>query len=233
LRAEYSAFQLGSDHQVYQDSSFGIPAIYFNDWPDRYIHTNFDSAANIDPTKLKRAGVIGAASAYFLANFTPRNKAAAAHAVQIGRLMRTVAALEKGSAGLSAPEEEYERQVTESLNVFGSQAPKTNEPKAKADGTPVFKRRSEPKGPLSVFGYDYFEDHARAAGVATPKLLSYTGDGKSGPDEEGYAYEALNLVDGKRSARQIAECLSAEYGAVPTELVTEYLQALQKIGVLD
>src|SRR5207244_13430575 len=67
LRAEYSAYTLGSDHDVYQDSSFGIPAIYLNDWPDRYIHTNFDSAANIDPTKLKRAAFIGAASGYFLA----------------------------------------------------------------------------------------------------------------------------------------------------------------------
>ncbi len=67
LRAEYSAYTMGSDHDVYQDSSFGIPAIYLNDWPDRYIHTNFDTAANIDPTKLKRAGFIGAASGYFLA----------------------------------------------------------------------------------------------------------------------------------------------------------------------
>src|SRR5215831_16348994 len=67
LRAEYSAFTMGSEHEMYQDSSFGIPAIYLNDWPDRYIHTNFDSAANIDPTKLKRAAFIGAASGYFLA----------------------------------------------------------------------------------------------------------------------------------------------------------------------
>src|SRR5437660_7875810 len=66
LRAEYSAYTMGSDHDVYQDSSFRIPAIYLNDWPDRYIHTNFDSAANIDPTKLKRAAFIGAASGYFL-----------------------------------------------------------------------------------------------------------------------------------------------------------------------
>jgi len=35
LRAEYSAYTMGSDHDVYQDSSFGIPAIYLNDWPDR------------------------------------------------------------------------------------------------------------------------------------------------------------------------------------------------------
>src|SRR5277367_6647709 len=71
LRAEYSAYTMGSDHDVYQDSSFGIPAIYMNDWPDRYIHTNFDTAANIDTTKLKRAAFIGAASGYFLArNFS-------------------------------------------------------------------------------------------------------------------------------------------------------------------
>ena len=233
LRAEYSSFQMGSDHQVYQDSSFGIPAIYFNDWPDRYIHTNFDSAANIDPTKLRRAALIGAASAYYLANFSPQDKASAEHAIQLGRLMRTVAALQKGAAGLSAPEEEYERKVIESLNAFGAQQPARNTAKAKSDGTPVFRRRPEPKGPLGVFGYDYFEDHARAAGIATPKLVGYAGDGKSGSDEDGYAYEALNLADGRRSARQIAECLSAEYAPVPTELVVEYLKALQKIGVVD
>src|SRR5260370_16669011 len=61
---------MGSDDDVYQDSSFGMPAIYLNDWPDRYIHTNFDSAANIDATKLKRAAFIGAASGYFLARLT-------------------------------------------------------------------------------------------------------------------------------------------------------------------
>src|SRR5713226_7283904 len=70
LQAQFSAYTMGSDHDVYQDSSFGIPAIYLNDWPDRYIHTNFDTAANIDPTKLKRAAFIGAASGYFLARGT-------------------------------------------------------------------------------------------------------------------------------------------------------------------
>src|SRR5215472_12122830 len=78
LRAEYSAYTMGSDHDVYQDSSFGIPAIYLNDWPDRYIHTNFDSAANIDPTKLKRAAFIGAASGYFLASIQARDEKAIA-----------------------------------------------------------------------------------------------------------------------------------------------------------
>ena len=39
LRAEFSAYTMGSDHDVYQDSSFAIPAIDLNDWPDRFIHT--------------------------------------------------------------------------------------------------------------------------------------------------------------------------------------------------
>ena len=88
------------------------------------------------------------------------------------------------------------------------------------------------RGPLSVFGYDYFDEHAKAAGVATPKLLSYSG-GEWGGQEAGYAYEALNFADGKHSAKQIADELSAEYGPIPTDLVVEYLQALKSIGVVD
>src|SRR6266566_4981923 len=76
-----------------------------------------------------------------------------------------------------------------------------------------FQRKTEPKGPLAVFGYDYLEDHAKAAGVATPKLLNY--------------------ADGKRSAQEIRDAVSAEYGPVPLELVLEYLRALVKIGVLE
>ena len=75
LLAQDTPYTMGSDHDVYQDSSFKIPAIYLNDWPDRYIHTNFDTAANIDPTKLKRAAFIGAASGYFLAQMSERQTA--------------------------------------------------------------------------------------------------------------------------------------------------------------
>ncbi len=81
-----------------------------------------------------------------------------------------------------------------------------------------------------VFGYDYFADHAKAAGIATPRLLSYEGSWGSG---EEYAYEALNFVDGNRSVRQITDALAIEYGPVPQELVLEYLQALEKIGILQ
>jgi len=224
LRAEYSAYTMGSDHDVYQDSSFGIPSIYLNDWPDRYIHTNFDTAANIDPTKLKRAAFVGAASGYFLANFSPRDAGAAKRAVEIGRLLRTAQRLERGVPAA----DEYERDVLRSVDDYSSMA---RGPRAAArDNTPVFRRHPEPRGPLMVFGYDYFAAHANAAGIPPPRLLSYDGPWGSG---EEYAYETLNFADGTRSARQITAALSTEYGSVPEALVTEYLQALQKIGILS
>jgi len=94
----------------------------------------------------------------------------------------------------------------------------------------VYKRKAEPKGPLAVFGYDYFTEHAKTAGVATPKLLSY--EGLWGGGEE-YAYEVLNFADGKRKTQEIRDAVSGEYGPVSLELVTEYLVALEKIGVVE
>ena len=188
LRAESSPFSMGSDHQVYQDSSFAIPAIYLNDWPDRYIHTNLDSAANIDATKLGRVAFIGAATGYALAND--------------GR----ISADSNARTALPAPASQ-----------------------ADGEGLLVFARNGKLRGPLSVFGYDYFDDHAKAAGVARPMLLDFEGLRGSGGD---YAYEALNFADGKRNAQQVGDALSAEFGPVPLALVVEYLKALETTGVV-
>lgn len=235
LQAVYAAYTMGSDHDVYQDSSFGIPAIYLNDWPDRYIHTNFDTAANIDPTKLRRAAFIGAASGYFLANYSSRDEAAAREAVARGKLLRTALAMSRHTP--AGPLDEYEQAVAASIDTFGSVTAAARahgkqehtSKQSRGDATAVFRRLPEPKGPLTVFGYDYFASHAKAAGIATPRLLSYQGEWGAG---EEYAYEALNFADGTRTAQQIDAALSAEYGPIPTELVLEYLQALSKIGVV-
>jgi len=244
LRAEYSAYTMGSDHDVYQDSSFGIPAIYLNDWPDRYIHTNFDTAANIDPTKLKRAAFIGAASGYFLAKMTPRDASDIALSSGL-RAARLTIEFTRRANGLDPSEQdvlnraftEYTTTADASLNKFlgGEKSNRAADQKAAHSPTKesreiFYVRTSQSKGPMAVFGYDYFADHAKAAGVATPKLLGY--EGLWGAGEE-YAYEVLNFADGKRNAQQIRDAVSAEYGPVPLELVVEYLQALEKIGVVE
>ena len=249
LRAEYSAYTMGSDHDVYQDSSFGIPAIYLNDWPDRYIHTNFDTAANIDPTKLKRAAFIGAASGYFLATMTESSVKPLFSLVETNKSPRLYLQ-NKRAMQLSSDENQnsFHQFFSEELDLIfsiGRPAPSTNfafgnivpgpperiesEKSPSGEGALKFKRPLDPKGPLAVFGYDYFAEHAEAAGVAEPKLLSYEGLWGSG---EEYAYEVLNFADGKRNAQEIRDAVSAEYGPVPLEMVVEYLRALEKIGVV-
>ncbi len=254
LRAEYSAYTMGSDHDVYQDSSFGIPAIYMNDWPDRYIHTNFDTAANIDTTKLKRAAFIGAASGYFFAGIDNRGASRLLQYMGAFRLQRAGEVVihqrqvpDGDALNLLDRYVEQEMGMASSINKFGPKAsggfdqgfesvisalgsgyrrPATV---TNQDGLLKFRGKREPKGPLAVFGYDYFADHAKAAGVGTPKLMSYEGLWGSG---EEYAYEVLNFADGKRNAQEIRDAVSAEYGPVPLDMVVEYLRALEKIGLV-
>jgi len=249
LRAEYSAYTMGSDHDVYQDSSFGIPAIYLNDWPDRFIHTNLDSAANIDATKLKRAGFIGAASGYFLANLNSTGGVELGLAGIHGRSVRLLSfdgrirqIPREEVEPLRRSEAEYDGGVSNSVRQFsppptGLQVPydrrlnSSNRPKAAGDGLVTYSRRNERRGPLAVFGYDYFAAEWTKRGHATtPKLLEY--EGLWGGGEE-YAYEVLNFADGKRNTQEIRDAVSAEYGPVPLELVVEYLKALEEIGVVE
>ena len=256
LRAEYSAYTMGSDHDVYQDSSFGIPAIYMNDWPDRYIHTNFDTAANIDTTKLKRAAFIGAASGYFLAGMSDKDLQTVFGILQTRTLreaeeirLKRAQVSECDGGEIQRFEQAQVRPLVESVtqltpdakgirwsaiarvgaNISNNANGMCGKVILIAGGNPVFRRNSEPKGPLAAFGYDYFAEHAKAAGLATPKLLSYEGLWGSG---EEYAYEVLNFADGKRRASDIGDAVSAEYGPVSFEMVVEYLKALEKIGLV-
>jgi hypothetical protein len=246
LQAQFGAYTMGSDHDVYQDSSFGIPAIYLNDWPDRYIHTNFDSAANIDPTKLKRAAFIGAASGYFLAGLGHEEMWLRTAILQGYELRKSQATARLWHLGIDDVCVDYdqrlanEKAAADSTKKFTGQSLATiitdtavgcaELPGRVLERAAVYKRKAEPKGPLAVFGYDYFTEHAKTAGVTTPKLLSY--EGLWGGGEE-YAYEVLNFADGKRNAQQIRDAVSGEYGPVSLELVTEYLAALAKIGVVE
>jgi len=260
LQADFADFSMGSDHDVYQDSSFRIPAIYMNDYPDRYIHTNGDTAANIDPTKLKRAAFIGAASAYFLAQIghDANELPQLIQVLKRGSLSRSV---ELMSRDLVLPDSEqrnqndrsvaYEAAVLNSISAFSIldssfanaqskfypsqenillQFPGgvTGSSDVPAPNTGVYTR-NDPKGPLSVFGYDYFADHLAQKGIARPRLIDYQGLWGSG---EEYAYETLNFVDGKRNTGQIRNAVSAEYGPIPLDLVAEYLHALESIGVI-
>ena len=123
LQAELVEFSSGSDHQVYTEGSFRIPAVYMNDWPDRYIHTNFDTPANIDPTKLLRAAFITAATGWVLSTIGPDQADAVLQVIEpqaLERMARTNRRLRGASdpSGLLRYGLWYERGIVDSLSRF-------------------------------------------------------------------------------------------------------------------
>ena len=257
FRAELADLTLGSDHQVYGDSSFGIPAIYMNDWPDRTIHTDRDVPANLDATKLERVAFLAAATAWSLANLEPSDAAEVwqiQHAAAIRRaaellerrralpedegahltrffLVQEYATFDSLAAWVKIPEPtagaaeralaELGRLVGGSLEKAGSSAPRSGV---------VYRRNPAHPGTAGGFGYDWVTDRLGSAAVAALRLPRHTGGSRSGDD---YAYEALNLVDGRRSTSEIRDALSAIYGPVPLEVVDEYLAALERAELLQ
>lgn len=245
---------MGSDHDVFFEGTWRIPGLYLHDWPDRYIHTNYDLAANIDPTKLKRAAFIGAASAWYLASFSDLDVPAVLKLLQRNALQRSAELIER-RASLAAIDVAastrvhfaLERRKVHSVEPFAAMSESdhanavtyldalqallvTPEPKTFVErNETVYERNTDIEGPMHAFGYSYLDDKLGASVAAKLRLASHStprGDG------EMFAYEALNFVDGKRTVSDIRDWLVAELGDVPLEYVAEYLQALESIGVL-
>ena len=256
LLAQMSSFTAGSDHTVFTEGSFRIPAIYLNDWPDRYIHTDKDVPANIDPTKLKRAGFISAASAWYLANLDATRLDGLVALLDQHQLERTARMLERRE-GLSADDAaavtrfhwEYERGVIDSIAPFASLTAAqratletrltdlkriygsgSEPPPATGDAAIVYRRNPTPKGPMVGFGYDYLADKL---GLAQAEALRLRNASAPGGEPSAYDLEALNFVDGRRNVQQIRDALTTEFGPVPVEDVAEYLRALEQVGVVS
>lgn len=265
FRAELADLTLGSDHQVYGDSSFGIPAIYLNDWPDRYIHTDRDVPANLDATKLGRVAFLAAATGWTLANAGANAGMGSSDAarfwagrfweIQHAAALRRAAVLLERRRDLPASElanltrfalsseranfesiarftpippavrSDAERALGDLARVLG---PLPASPKTSSAST-IYRRNPAHPGTAGGFGYDWVEDRLGAEAVAALRLPRHTGGRRDGSD---YAYEALNLVDGRRSTLEIRDALSAIYGPVPLELVEEYLSALERAELL-
>jgi len=290
LVADITPFEMGSDHDIYQEGSFRIPTIYLRDWPDVFIHTNNDTPANIDSTKMKRSTFIAAASGYFLARAGSREAARLADEVFGQALARVPREKEKARAveaagtqeaadqarSIIAHSVESEAEAISSVLQFApndknlqtkveglvdqlsgawllmtgklteqrkgnrivftleqkepSKDSKPRNPKDAARARPAgadFKRVPVRKvtGPMNVYYYDYVAERANGDLRAVERIASM-------PRGEILLYEILNLVDGQRSVQAIRDFITAAYGPIAVEDVTEYLKLLEKIGVV-
>ena len=60
-------FNGSSDHEILSDPSIGVACPMLIEWPDRFYHTSFDTIDKVDPASLRRAGLLTATYASFLA----------------------------------------------------------------------------------------------------------------------------------------------------------------------
>ena len=94
----------------------------------------------------------------------------------------------------------------------------------------VYARNADPEGPMHGFGYSWIIDQLGEEEFGKLELPGYEGERGAGGL---YTYEALNLVDGKRTVSEIRDWLTAELGPVPVEYVVEYLQAIESAGAIQ
>jgi hypothetical protein len=227
------AYELGSDHDVFQAAGFRVPMVYFHDYPDVTIHTNADQPENLDATKLGRVAYMGAGIAWTLAAL-PQEEA--------GRLLdytrayaeeRIARSRMSGSEGRDQ-ELRYGEAIKEGNETLASVArlwPVAVIPISRSSSQELALAKPDPidgrvparnpgvAGPLDVYYYDYLTDVLGADTDSGP--LSKRADGV-------IARECFTLVDGRLTVSEIRDILSGRYAPVPLGEVSDYLNLLAK-----
>ncbi|MEP6767210.1 MAG: DUF4910 domain-containing protein [Acidobacteriota bacterium] len=227
------ALEMGSDHEVFQDASFGVPMVYFHDWPDVTIHTNKDQPENLDATKLGRVVYMGAGIAWTLAAL-PHEEAGALLALARGEAeaeiafarahvgdprdseIRIAQALATGSQMLRTLADLWPVSVLPlSASSSTLESVRTRLP---GDDARVPLRNPEVRGPLDIYYFDFI-GQALGPSARVPALRKRDGG-------DVVAYEAFNLVDGRRTISEIRDVLAGSYPPLPVAELAEYFDLL-------
>ena len=226
--------ELGSDHEVFEESSFGVPMVYFHDWPDVTIHTNKDLPENLDATKLGRVAYMGAGIAWTLAALPDDEAPRVLAATLMDADQRIVRANAASGSDAALVRREAAATGIEAVQSVGRLWPST-EPAAsaaadrmrrllsaagdrKAVDARVPIRNPAIRGPLDVYYFSYLGTASDAVtAIGLDSLLQF---------------EAFNLVDGKRSVSEIRDILAGRYGPVLLPEITAYFDILAKAGAV-
>ena len=239
LVADLRGIELGSDHQVFEDASHGVPMVYFHDWPDVTIHTNRDLPENLDATKLGRVAYMAAGIAWTLAALPAEEAprlAGWALAGQEANVARARFHPESSSRDAALARRESIERAAATLDsisrLWPSVAPLVRDEKARlraaapnvpaeanGDGR-VPARSTGIVGPLGIYYSDYLTE-ALGAEEASKAALPTRDDGV-------LAWEAFNLADGRRTVSEIRDLLTGRYAPVPLPEVAEYFDLLAR-----
>jgi len=288
LIADVTPYAEGSDHNVYDSSTVAVPSLYLRDWPDIYIHTDHDSVAQIDPTKLRRVALLGAASGYVYASLDSKllpqalpylaaqsnarlsadfsraqqlfndpnldgSKLDAAAAWYEARNLMNHALLREQTVrasfnalagGTSAPVET--QALSPTVNGYNTWIDQQARSRGAKEKTPVAPWAAEADarripvrtgefGPLSYQNDNVLQARLGKDRYAKIKLLNAESTHLLTFQtlSDLYAYEIVNFVNGKNSAGEIRDAVSAEFGPIPIAVVVDYLNACVEAKVVQ
>jgi aminopeptidase YwaD len=284
LFVDETPYAEGSDHDDYDSSTIAVPSLYLRDWPDIYIHTDHDTLLQIDPTKLRRVALLGAASGYSFATvdaanaalvlpflsaraqqrlaqgfnrallLTQRSEVKPQEALFEARNLLTQL-LRREQAGLQAfalYTHSHSPALAMSLEALKSQAATLNGWLIQAaamrgahdanwlpswhrtpDAVRVPRRIGE-IGPLTFQNDDVLLDRLGEERLHKIQLLSAGSSRFVNVQDKSalYAYEIVNFIDGKRSVGDIRDAVSAEFGPIPVDIVSDYLNACEEAKII-
>src|SRR3984957_1446999 len=274
----------GSDHDDYDSSTIAVPSLYLRDWPDIYIHTDHDTLLQIDPTKLRRVALLGAASGYSFATVDGANAALVLPFLAARAQQRLAQGFNRALLLTQQPELEPQEALFEARNLltqllrreqaglrsFGvythshpqALAPSVEALQAQAatlngwliqaaaargshdaNWTPAWRATAEAArvphrvgefGPLTFQNDDVLRDRLGEERLHKILLLSAGSSRFVNVQDQSalYAYEIVNFVDGKRSVADIRDAVSAEFGPIPVNIVSDYLNACEEAKII-
>ncbi len=273
-------YAAGSDHDDYDSSTIAVPSLYLRDWPDIYIHTDHDTLQQIDPTKLRRVALLGAASGYSFATLsaaqsadvlpflTVRAESRLARGFERAQSLLGDTTLPPGQALFEARNlmtqllkrdeaalqsfavftQSHPPELAASVGAVKAQAAALNgwldrlAAKSGLTAAPAPAQRAGSRiprrigefGPLTFQNDDVLIDRLGRDRVHKIRLLNADSSRLLNVQDRGalYAYEIVNFIDGKKSVAEIRNAVSAEFGPIPTALVSDYLDACDEAKIV-
>jgi aminopeptidase YwaD len=142
-------------------------------------------------------------------------------------LASSVAALKSQAATLNG-------WLIQAAATRGAQDPNWTPAWRAAAGAARLPRRIGEFGPLTFQNDDVLRDRLGEERLSNIKLLSAGSSRFVNVQDRSalYAYEIVNFVDGKRSVADIRDAVSAEFGPIPLDIVSDYLNACEEAKII-
>lgn len=257
---QMTPYDPGSDHDMFNDGMVGVPALMLGHWPDWTHHTSEDTPDKVDPTTLKRVGVLSTAAALWLATAGDEDivegSASLANRVTGAAVADFFERLRMGTAGRGIEGTRgmpiwFEMERARILSMGSLVRPEREE--EVNEWTEHLKLLTPPEVMEAIGAY---RQHRATNLTPVPRRLFL------GPLADSYAstwfreqmgadyawweeqsekiphwdilvYETLNFTDGQRSLAEIEDAVRAEFGDVPDGTVERILRDLEKLKLVE